>query len=114
MPFSEPIYEFQNTIDISFHEFKIAEKEKETINIDELCDLWNAYDKKIVLVGLQFPNEELNDWINKLAEDDSVIVFTETTSNIYNKRILNKIDYVIYSIFDVLFEEFIYVMLFIY
>lgn len=105
MPFSEPIYEFQNTIDVSFDEFKIAEKEKETINIDELCDLWNAYQKKIVLVGLQFPNEELNDWINKLAEDDSVIVFTETTSNIHNKRFFNKIDSVIYSMSDELLEE---------
>lgn len=105
MPFSEPIYEFQNTIDIQFEKFKIIEKENEKINTGDFCDLWNSYQKKMILVGLQYPNQALNDWIDKLAEDDSVLVFTETTSNIYNKRFFNKIDSVIYSLSDEMLEE---------
>lgn len=105
MPFSEPIYEFQENIDVHFEKFEVQPKEKNKIQIDDLSDLWNAYQKKMILVGLQYPDQELNEWIGKLADDDSVIVFTETTSNVHSKRFFNKIDSVIYSMSDETMEE---------
>ena len=100
MPFSEPLYEFQETLDIQFDEFNASTEPKDKIEIayKELAEKWNNSSKKLVLVGMQFPNEELNDWMEKLAEDDSVILMTETTSNLHSKRFINKIDSVIYSI----------------
>jgi len=98
MPFSEPLYEFQQTIDIHFEEFKISQKEKVKIDIDDFAKRWSSAKKKLVLVGMQFPDEKLNDWIYKLADDDSVVVMTETISNLHSKRFFNKIDSVIFSL----------------
>lgn len=105
VPFSEPLYEFQESIDIHFEKFKIPAKETTKVNFDELSDLWNAYNKKMILVGLQYPNPELNEWIEKLADDDSVVVFTETTSNLHSKRFFNKIDSTIFSLTDETLEK---------
>lgn len=100
MPFSEPLYEFQDTIDISFEKFKIPQKEKPEINVEELAEKWNNSTKKLVIVGLQYPDEELNECMKKLADDESVVILTETTSNLHSKRFFNKIDSVIYSMQD--------------
>lgn len=98
MPFSEPLYEFQETIDIHFEEFKIPKAENPKIEIEKLIDSWNSAQKKMVLVGVQNPDEKLNEWIQKLAADDSVVILTETTSNLHSKRFFNKIDSVIFSL----------------
>lgn len=98
MPFSEPLYEFQETIDIHFEEFKIPKTENPKIEIEKLIDSWNSAQKKMVLVGVQNPDEKLNEWIQKLAADDSVVILTETTSNLHSKRFFNKIDSVIFSL----------------
>ncbi|MFA7447393.1 MAG: 2-succinyl-5-enolpyruvyl-6-hydroxy-3-cyclohexene-1-carboxylic-acid synthase [Weeksellaceae bacterium] len=98
MPFSEPLYEFQETIDIHFEEFKIPKTENPKIEIEKLVDSWNSAQKKMVLVGVQNPDEKLNEWIQKLAADDSVVILTETTSNLHSKRFFNKIDSVIFSL----------------
>lgn len=100
MPFSEPLYEFQETIDIHFEEFKIPQKEKKEIAIDDLVSQWNAAQKKLILVGMQKPNAELNKWMKQLADDDSVVVLTETTSNLHSPRFINQIDSVIFSLTD--------------
>lgn len=105
MPFSEPLYEFQETIDIEFEEFKIPQKEKKEIRIDEFANKWSSASKKLVLVGMQFPDEKLNQWMQKLADDDSVVILTETTSNLHSKRFFNKIDSVIFSLKEETFEH---------
>lgn len=107
MPFSEPLYEFQETIDIQFEEFKIPDLAKENDEIDDekLIQKWNASQKKLVLVGMQFPDEKLNEWIKKLADDDSVVILTETTSNLHSPRFFNKIDSVIFSLKDEILEH---------
>lgn len=98
MPFSEPLYEFQETIDIQFDEFKIPQKPKVEFDLDELKSIWNSTERKLILVGLQFPDEKLNELINKLGNDDSVVVLTETTSNVHSERFFNKIDQIIFPL----------------
>lgn len=105
MPFSEPLYEFQETIDIHFEEFKIPKAENPKIEIEKLVNSWNSAQKKMVLVGVQNPDEKLNEWIQKLAEDDSVVILTETTSNLHSKRFFNKIDSVIFSLDESILES---------
>lgn len=100
MPFSEPLYEFKETLDIEFDEFKKPTIERNKVEVDGFAQKWNQASKKMILVGLQFPNQELNDLIGKLAEDDSVVVLTETTSNIHHPRCINKIDSVIFTLSD--------------
>lgn len=98
MPFSEPLYEFQDSIDIQFDKISVPTKEKTEIDFNSFHKKWNNATKKLVLVGMQFPDEKLNEWIYKLADDDSVVVLTETTSNLHSSRFFNKIDSVIFSL----------------
>lgn len=107
MPFSEPLYEFQERIDIQFDEFKLppAAKEKPETDYENLVQKWNSAQKKLVLVGMQFPDEKLNEWMKKLADDDSVVVLTETTSNLHSPKFFNKIDSVIYSLTEEILEN---------
>lgn len=105
MPFSEPLYEFQETLDIEFDEFKIPQKEIQEINLTELADKWVNSSKKLILVGMQHPNVQLNELISALSEDESVVVMTETTSNLHFNRFFNKIDSVIYSMSEEEIEE---------
>jgi len=100
MPFAEPLYEFQDSLDIQFEEFNstIAPKEIEEFSLENLVEKWNSSTKKLVLVGMQHPDFHLNQFIQNLAEDDSVIVMTETTSNLHGKRFFNRIDSVIFSL----------------
>lgn len=100
MPFSEPLYEFQDTIDIQFEKFEIPQKIKAEINLDKFTADWNSFDKKLILVGMHFPDKHFNDLICKLSDDDSVVVLTETTSNLHSERFFNKIDQIIYSLND--------------
>lgn len=105
MPFSEPLYEFQEAIDIQFDKFKIHKTKKKEIFIQPFINKWNSAQKKLILVGLQFPDEKLNNLVNELADDDSVVVFTETTSNLHSHRFFNKIDSVIYSLSEETLEK---------
>lgn len=104
MPFSEPLYEFQEELSIHFETIKIDQPIQSPMKTDDLSDLWNALDKKMVLVGVQAPDPELNDYLSELGKDDSVVIFTETTSNLHDQRFFNKIDAVVFSLDDVEFD----------
>lgn len=105
IPLSEPLYEFQETIDIQFEKFEIPQKKKPEIDFDFFTEKWNNASKKLVLVGMQYPDNEFQNWINKLADDDSVVVLTETTSNLHSKRFFNKIDSTIFSLDETILKK---------
>jgi 2-succinyl-5-enolpyruvyl-6-hydroxy-3-cyclohexene-1-carboxylate synthase len=46
-------------------------------------------------VGANYPNEIDKKWLKELADDDSVVVFTETTSNLYHESFFQSIDQLI-------------------
>ena len=54
----------------------------------------------MILVGANYPNEIQKKWLDELAEDDSVIVFTETTSNIHHPKFFPSIDQIIEPLTD--------------
>ncbi|GGF00924.1 2-succinyl-5-enolpyruvyl-6-hydroxy-3-cyclohexene-1-carboxylate synthase [Chishuiella changwenlii] len=96
MPFSEPLYEFVTTPAIEIDNLTVDEKEYQEFDVIDFMKRWNSSTRKMVLVGLHYPNEEFNQFISKLAEDDSVVILTEVTSNIHHPRFFNKIDQVIF------------------
>lgn len=100
MPFSEPLYDFHDTIEIGFEKFEIAEKQQFEPDFNELKDIWNSSKRKLILVGMQFPDEKLNLLLNQTANDESVVVLTETTSNLHSERFFNKIDQVVFPLND--------------
>ncbi|MDK7675165.1 2-succinyl-5-enolpyruvyl-6-hydroxy-3-cyclohexene-1-carboxylic-acid synthase [Weeksella virosa] len=98
MPFSEPFY--GSTVEqlITIETLLIPEKEFPEIDIFALSRKWNIAQKKLVLVGLHPTDKHFNQLINYLANDPSVVVLTEVTSNIHNNLFINKIDQIIYNL----------------
>jgi 2-succinyl-5-enolpyruvyl-6-hydroxy-3-cyclohexene-1-carboxylate synthase len=103
--FEEPLYE---TVD----EFSVAiaigipnsiEATNSTENLEDLNEyisIWNNAKRKMVLVGVNYPNEIGQQYLEILANDESVIVFTETTSNLHHDIFFPSIDKIIAPLDD--------------
>lgn len=97
VPFEEPLYNVVNDL-ITYPAIQSLETqilEEKPINIEHLepvAEVWNQATKKIVLIGVHQPSELLQVQINHLLKDPSVLVLTETTSNINHKNTINSID----------------------
>ena len=93
-PFEEPLYETVNQLSISDNSFASA-NEKPLVPIPisaEMIQIWNSSQKKLVLVGVNYPNEIEEQIADFLAKDPSVVVLTETTSNWHHPSFINTID----------------------
>ncbi|MDT0556604.1 2-succinyl-5-enolpyruvyl-6-hydroxy-3-cyclohexene-1-carboxylic-acid synthase [Patiriisocius hiemis] len=96
VPFSEPLYNTSEKRNITTS-LKIPKK-KTTLIYDELDSVftnWNKAEKKMILVGVLPPNSIEEKIINKLAANESVLVLTETTSNLKHSNFINAIDQLI-------------------
>ena len=96
-PFDEPLYETVSKM--KAFSFKIEKSDTESnIDYNNLAQLWNSARKKMILVGVHYPNKKLELLLDKVADDPSVLVLTETTSNLNNKRFINSIDNLIFNL----------------
>ena len=97
IPFDEPLYETVEKLSINPKPFKLQNK-NETFNDAEIIDcvdIWQNAKRKLILVGVLQPHSIEEKWLHKLADDDSVLVFTETTSNIHHPNFIPGIDKII-------------------
>ncbi|MFK7813849.1 MAG: 2-succinyl-5-enolpyruvyl-6-hydroxy-3-cyclohexene-1-carboxylic-acid synthase [Maribacter sp.] len=60
--------------------------------ISECAEIWNSSKKKLVLVGVNDPDKVEQKFLDILANDPSVIVLTETTSNLHHQNFFSSID----------------------
>ena len=92
VPFNEPLYE--TVADLKEFNFSsvFTNEVAQSGNYKKLSEIWNTSTKKMILVGCNFPDNELQNMLNRFAEDESVLILTETTSNIYNSKFINSID----------------------
>jgi len=95
VPLSEPLYD-QMELDQSNHPVTLQkivlsahlnESQKESLQ-----NTWRQSTKKMVLVGQHKPDFQLQNLLNQLSEDPSVIILTEHTSNMYLERVISTID----------------------
>ena len=96
-PFDEPLYE---TVGV-MNDFSLIKEESDievAIDYENLAQQWNSANKKMILVGVHYPNSELEILLDKVADDPSVLVLTETTSNLHNKRFIKSIDNLIFNL----------------
>jgi 2-succinyl-5-enolpyruvyl-6-hydroxy-3-cyclohexene-1-carboxylate synthase len=97
IPFEEPLYETVNTLSIS-PKMSSFENKKVTLTTTDLvayAEIWNNSSRKMVLVGVN-PPEFVKQFISDyLANDPTVIVLTETTSNLHHPTFINNIDTII-------------------
>ena len=96
-PFEEPLY---NTLNKASYNPEIKQfKELKNNEIDFIYyqNKWNKSPKKLILIGSQNPGILSNATIEKWANDPSVIVFTEITSNVHHPAFISNIDTLITS-----------------
>ncbi len=112
IPFDEPLYEklTKNTIELPAKKTMVKNSllDEIPLEVDELqefADIWNSSDKKMVLVGVNFPDEMIKIQLEHIIKDPSVLVLTETTSNVYHHKFINSIDKLIIPLSDVELEE---------
>ncbi|NNF82263.1 MAG: 2-succinyl-5-enolpyruvyl-6-hydroxy-3-cyclohexene-1-carboxylic-acid synthase [Flavobacteriaceae bacterium] len=97
VPFAEPLYETVDELAIPDTDINKAINKKEvdkTLCFD-LADDWNNAERKMVIIGTNPPGEIDQKWLNTLAEDESVLVFTETNSNCQHPNFFPSIDKII-------------------
>lgn len=107
-PFEEPLYETVSELSVKVNSTASA-NEPQTITIEELAEfaaIWNKASKKMILVGVNEPDTISNNVIQALAKEESVVVMTETTSNLYHPSFIANIDTIITPFTDDEFENF--------
>ena len=92
VPFNEPLYDMVDALVVIPKVIPLAKKHPENEDLNTFISQWNVAKRKLVLVGVNQPNTVEQKYLDILAEDESVLVFTETTSNIHHKRFIPGID----------------------
>lgn len=94
VPFYEPLYDMVDIPAPAPMEIE-PEVEPHFLSLDSLrpfSELWSKAVKKMVLVGVNHPNSISQEFLEQLAKDDSVLVLTETTSNLNHPDFITRID----------------------
>ena len=95
VPLSEPLYD-QLELD-QFNEPVTLQKIVLSAHLNEsqkeaLQNTWRQSTKKMVLVGQHKPDLHIQNLLNQLSKDPSVIILTEHTSNMYLEKAISTID----------------------
>jgi len=106
IPFYEPLYDKIETpivapknIPVEYGQHHISEDLR-----NEMITVWNSAKRKMILIGVNAPGVLDSKWIEHLANDPSVLVLTETTSNIHHNTHINCIDQLITPLTNEEFE----------
>ncbi|MDN3724045.1 2-succinyl-5-enolpyruvyl-6-hydroxy-3-cyclohexene-1-carboxylic-acid synthase [Aequorivita sp. SDUM287046] len=101
IPFSEPLYRtVENQLIWPQNVIPRAEAEYFDEDISNFAKKWNSSRKKMIIVGVLAPNSVERHFIEQLAKDKSVLVLTETTSNLHHVNFISAIDQLIAPLTD--------------
>lgn len=107
-PFEEPLYETVTALSvnpkITYSDEILGTKLIE--NEVEFVSIWNQAKRKLVLVGVNEANTIDDSIIENFATDPSIVVLTETTSNLHHPSFINSIDTLITPFDDSDFKDF--------
>ncbi|MFV8355908.1 2-succinyl-5-enolpyruvyl-6-hydroxy-3-cyclohexene-1-carboxylic-acid synthase [Flavobacterium sp. XS1P32] len=107
-PFEEPLYETVSELSVEVKTTASANV-TQTLSIEDILEfatIWNNSTKKMILVGVNEPNVINEKIIEAFAKDESVVVLTETTSNLHHDTFINNIDTIITPFTNEDFENF--------
>lgn len=107
VPFEEPLYQTTNKLSVDVNVTGLFKSES-VVRVEDIIafsTLWNYSQKILVLVGECKPNAIDQQWIDELASHPSVLVLTETTSNLHHHSFINNIDTLITPFTDKDFAE---------
>lgn len=105
-PFEEPLYETVETLSVQpviTHPQLIPST---LSDLSAFAKIWNQSTRKMILVGVNEPNAIDDETLNFFAKDESVTVWTETTSNVHHPSFITNIDTIITPFTNQDFENF--------
>jgi len=92
VPFDEPLYGLVDDFSISVSEIAAIPPTIKNEDFTVYHDIWNFSKRKLVLVGVNPLDAVEQTYLDHLATDDSIIVLTETTSNLHHDSFFSSID----------------------
>lgn len=94
IPLDEPLYELTDTLTVQPKAESLDEKplKIDGSELEDCVDEWFVAKRKMILVGVLEPNSIEERYLEELANDDGVMVFTETTSNLHHPNFFPSID----------------------
>lgn len=94
VPFSEPLYETTGDIHLLKNWVELAETQSTLArnSKNKLETLWNGSEKRLIIVGQQERDTDLQEVLEKLALDGSIAILTEHTSNVFSPYFVSNID----------------------
>jgi len=104
-PFDEPLYEMEETLSVSPKVIPIPKIEPLNEDYGLFSNIWKSAKRKMVLVGVLAPNSIEQKYLDMLASDESVLVLTETTSNLHHNKFIPSIDKLIGALTSKSFEK---------
>lgn len=97
-PFDEPLYNTTDRLKVSIPENPVKRPASIDFDIDRFAVAWNGASKKMILLGSNPPDRFLENQLAVLAQDESVLVLTETTSNVHYPEFVSNIDQLIFPL----------------
>jgi 2-succinyl-5-enolpyruvyl-6-hydroxy-3-cyclohexene-1-carboxylate synthase len=96
-PFEEPLYETVKklSIDVTLTPYARYNRSLSIEDIKASTNIWNAATRKLILVGSLEPDSIEPEIQQLLADDESIVVMTEATSNLRHPAFIGNIDRVI-------------------
>lgn len=97
VPFDEPLYDLSEELSVKpkVETLEIKSVKIDSAELDDCIDEWYVAERKMILVGVLEPNSVEQKLLDELADDDGVVVFTETTSNLHHPNFFPSIDKII-------------------
>lgn len=94
IPLDEPLYDLEYQIEGTPHiiNYNAPVNQLGDAALKRLSIIWQNAASKLIVAGQMPPSEDVKELLLKLAEDPSVVVLTETTSNLTSERFINCID----------------------
>jgi 2-succinyl-5-enolpyruvyl-6-hydroxy-3-cyclohexene-1-carboxylate synthase len=94
-PFDEPLYNKTTDLSEGLTEIEFDNSfssPEQTKTIEDFIQAWDDSYKKLILIGVNHPEDLNAKNLNQLVKDDSVVIMTETTSNLNHPQFLFSID----------------------
>jgi len=100
IPFNEPLYDRVDQLSVNPTNVMPVVNLDANQDYNAFAEIWNGSKQKLVLVGVLPPNSVEQHFLDVLAEDESVLVLTETTSNLHHDKFCPSIDKLIGALSD--------------
>ncbi len=95
VPFEEPLYQTTEVLAVAVPNISFEPSIQLQFDFEKEKTLWPEFKKKLILVGVNEPNTISEEILVKFANNPSIVVMTESTSNLHNANFVGNIDRII-------------------